>query len=642
MFQNSRLNDLLEYFLIHKKNIYSSELAKHFQISERTLRNNIHEINETLQEYNVQILLKRKEGYYLHADDVSSISVLEDIMGKREKYLDSADQRIRHLIIKLLYSDHYLSQDALADEVHVSINTIINYLRSIRDILSHYDLTLQNKANLGYLIKGDELKKRNCIINLITPSSQQYVLQFSNDQKTLLKHVNLETIRDIVIDFDRRYDLHFTDYNLKNLILHIALSISRVQAGKSLETYFTPQNQQLKALLNPLLAHIEIVFDVEFCIAEKNYIYSYYVSSTGVWNNQGNYCKYAQELVSKILNCIYEFYHIDIRTDAVILKDLNVHLQSILNARYYHQDKKNPLLETIRTTYILAYEITKTAVYQVFETEPLDLCEDEIGYIALHIGAAIERYFDAHDVSKKKVLVVYGNGYAEGSFLAAKLSTLFKDTLTIIGSLPSHELNDINFSNIDLIISTVPVKYFEKVPVIVVEIPLGKKDIENITKTILKENIHPISTITDLFSPSLFIRTTAKSRDEIIHILCTLLKEEGCIMDNFEQSVLKREAKISTAMDGVIALPHPLIMSSSKSRIAVSILENPVKWSKKDNAQIILMLALADDRKRDTRTLYDTLAIITNNPSLESLLLQSNSIQEFLQIMKNHITEDFY
>ncbi len=642
MFQSSRLNDILEHFLIHKGYIAPSKLAKQFQVSERTLRSDIREINKTLMDYHVQILLKRKEGYYLHTSDVSSIPVLEELLKKREKYLDSTDHRIHHLIIKLLYADNYLSQDDLAEEVYVSINTIINYLKSIRDILASHNLTLQNKANLGYLVMGDELNKRKCIMDLIASNSQQYALQFSNDQKELLKHINLETVKDIVIEFNRTYGLHFTDYNLKNLILQIVLSISRVQAKKPLDTYPLPQNQQLKDLLHPLISQIEESFRVELGIAERNYIYSYYISNTIEWDGQKDYSIYTRKLVQKILNYIYESYHIDIRNDTIIQKDLSQHLQSILNAKYYQQDKKNPLLETIKTTYILAHEITTTSVYQAFETEPFDLCEDDIGYITLHVGAAIERYFDTHYVSGKKAIIVYGNSYAEGSFLAAKLSTLFKGTLEIIGRYPSHELNDINCQHTDLIISTTPIKQFGKIPVIVVEIPLSKNDIENITKTVIKEHRHPIDTIMDLFSPSLFIRTTVKNREDIIHILCTLLKEEDCIIDTFEQSVLQRESKISTAMDGVIALPHPLTICSYKSRIAIGILEKPIRWSEKDQAQIILMLALADDRRKDIRTLYDTLVITTNNPVLENLLLQAVSTRDFLRILKENITENSY
>lgn len=643
MFQNSRLNELLKYFLTHKDYISPSILVRHFQISERTLRNDIRELNDGLKKEQAQILMKRGAGYYLDLRDPSLAFHLEESVNQKQDQLDSVDSRINHLIIKMLYANDYLSQDDLADEVFVSVNTIINYLKTIRVILSRYHLTLQNKANLGYLVIGKELDKRTCIIDLLTSNAQPYAFQFSGEQKALLNHVNLEKIKEAVMEFNRRSDLHFSDYNLKNLILHIALSVSRLKVEQPIHSYPVPRNPQLNQLLDPLIAYIEELFRITFPTAEKNYIFSHYVTSTNELLDQEHTSDYMCKLVMDILDCIYESYHIDLRTDIIILKDLRRHLQSILNAKYYQLRLKNPLLNTIRSNYIFAFEVTRTAVCQALADEPFQLSDDDIGYIALHIGAAIERYFDSRYLHRKRTLIVYGNGYAEGSFLAARITSLFKDVLEIAGRYPSHELDDKICENIDLIISTVPLKQINaSIPVVTVEIPLLRKDIENIAKTVTKEQLHPVSRFTDLFDPSLFVRSSAASRDEIIHILCTLLEKDGSISDTFESSVLERESKISTAMDGVLALPHPMTICSDRSRIAVAILAHPIKWSEKENAQIILMLSLADDKRKDIKALYDTFVAMANNPPLTHLLLQAASMQEFLQILIENIPEDAY
>lgn len=642
MFQNSRLNELLEYFLTHKEYVTSSKLVRHFDISERTLRNDIRVVNEELQKYGAQLLMKRKEGYYLQLDDPSAAELLRKKIKAKKVTLDSVDRRINYLIIKMLYADTYLTQDDLADEVYVSTNTIINYLKTIRLILSKYKLTLKTKANLGYLVIGDELSKRRCIIEILTSTSPHSVLYFSDEQNLLLNHVNLDMVKKIVMDFNQRCDLHFSDYNLKNLILHIALSISRLQAGWQLESYHIPDDPSLSSLLDPLIAHMEVCFQTSFTRSEKNYIYSHYISNTKELLDQRHNADYIHKLVDNILHYIYESYHIDLRSDMILVKDLGQHLQSILSAKYYQLNQKNPLLNTIRTNYILAYEITETAVYQTFENEPVKLYEDEIGYIALHIGAAMERYFESCYTHHKKTIIVYENGYAEGSFLAAKITSLFKDTLEIVGRYPSHELASVDFDGIDLIVSTVSLRQIDTVPVVVVEIPLLRKDIENLAKAITKEHVHPIDKIRHFFSPSLFINTSVRSRDEIIHTLCTLLRENVCVTDAFEASVLERETRISTAMDGVVALPHPMTICSKKSQIAIGILKEPIKWSEKDNAQIILMLALADDGKKNIKDLYDTFVAITYNTPLQNLLLRTESLEEFLQILKENIPEDAY
>ena len=341
MFQYTRLQDLLDYFLSHQGYISPSVLTRHFQISQRTLRSDIHNLNEELSGFGAQIIMKRSQGYALEIKEEQTRTLLENMLvNEEEKQLDSADKRINHIIIKMLYANTYLTQDELADEVFVSINTIINYLKTIRLILSKYQLTLQTKANLGYIVTGEEADKRRCIIDLITTNYQHYEFRFSQEQTALLNHVNLEQIKDIVMEFNRKNDLHFSDYNLKNLILHIALSISRLLVAKPIEEYAIPEHEALRTLLDPLITEIELDFQVVFTANEKNYIYSHYVSNTNELLDAQKNTEYIHNLVANILDSIFESYHFDLRSDLILEHDLTHHLQSILNARYYHLNKR--------------------------------------------------------------------------------------------------------------------------------------------------------------------------------------------------------------------------------------------------------------------------------------------------------------
>lgn len=641
MFQNSRLDALLEYFLTHQTYIPSSRLTRHFEISERTLRSDIQFINEELQKYQAQILMKRKEGYYLQTE-ASVRTLLEQQLQQKQNPLDSAEKRIHFLMLKLLYTQDYLSLDALADAVFVSINTILNYLKQIRQTLAAHQLSLHNKANLGYLVTGTELDKRKCIMQLLTAVSQSYAFQFTHAQKILPVSIDFPCIKELVMGFNQEQDIHFSDYNLRNLILQIGLVISRVQLHQGIESNVISNYQFLAPLLNPLMEKMENAFQIQLDAGERNYIYSYYLSSNGELLEPELHPADVHPLVERLLHYIYESYHIDLRTDTILSQDLSQHLQSILNAKHYQLSQKNPLLDTIRQNYILAYEITETAASQAFEAEPFVLSEDELGYIALHIGASMERYFDANHFHRKKALIIYENGYAEGSFLASRLTALFHGVLEITKKLPSHELNEEACREIDFIISTIALKQIEAVPVIVIEIPLLRKDIENISKAITREHVHPVNQITQFFSPGLFLRMRTGSREQVIHAMCSLLEADGGVSADFENSVLEREARISTAMDGILALPHPMTICSSKSRVAVCILEQPVAWSSKSTAQIVLMLALADDQKKEMKILYETFVAITSNPQLEQLLLSATNISEFLQLLITHIPEEEY
>ena len=641
MFQYTRLDDLLTFFLTHTECISPQKLAKDFEISTRTLRNDIRNINESLTSNHLQILMKRGEGYYLDGDKAQIQTLLETLSAGKEDQLDSADKRINHLIMFMLYANEYQSMDDLADEVFVSTNTIMNYLKTIRLILKQYHLTLETRSNWGYRIAGEEVDKRHCIIDLITSHYHHYALTFSKEQKALLNNVDLDAIKQIVLAFNREHHVSFSDYNLKNMILHIALSISRLHISSAIMEYEIPYKDSLEELLSPMIAIIEEEFELTFTPEEKRYIYSHYISNTNDLLDPQRDSNYIHTLVDHIIDFIYESYHFDLRHDLILEKDLCHHLQSILNAKCYSLNKRNPLINTIKRNYILSFEVTETAIKEVFAQEPFTLTEDEIGYISLHIGAAIERYFDAKQMHIKKAIIVYDSGYAVGNFIKAKLSTIFKDKLDITRIIPSNEVSTCDMNRIDFIISTLVLKDVT-LPTVVVELPLLRKDIEIITNQITLENMHPIDKITHFFDDDLFFHTSAASKEDIIHTLCEALRHKGYANEVFEASVLEREHKISTVMDGVVATPHPLLICTSTSKIAVAILDEPVVWSDKDHAQIILMMGLADDSKKDIEKLYDTFVFLMNNPPLQSLLFKAHSLQEFLGILKANIDSSEY
>lgn len=637
MFSYNRLQEIFTFLASQKGPLSPEELARKFQISKRTLRNDIRILNEELAPWNAKILTKRGNGYILEIPEDSLILLQNDTTP--DGSLDSVDKRINHIIIYMLYSDDFKTQDDLANEVFVSINTIISYLKTVRLILQKYDLTLKNKPNVGYKIEGSEMNKRNCIIDLVTSNYNAYVSKFSNEQQALLKDLEFEQIQELVTDFNKKNGMHFSDYNLRNLILHIALSVSRIQADQNMESHDFSVDSQTQNLLSPLIECIESTFHTRFSESEKNYIYSHYISNTNeLLNNHAN-IDYVHQIVSSIINMIYELYHFDLRSDYILERDLNHHLQSILNTHYLDLHKKNPLLNTIKNNYILSYEVTETVIKQVFKNEPFDLSDDEIGYISLHIGAAIERYFDLRNSKHKKVMILYDNGYATGSFLSAKISKLFSNNIDIIKVAPSNELEDMDLESVDCIISTVPLSN-TKIPCVTVEMPLLRKDIENITRALTMSNMHPVDQIQNFFDPKLFVHTHVHNKKEIIHILCELLRNAGYVDERFEKSVFERENKVSTVMDGVIAIPHPLEMCSLKSKIAIGILDEPIHWSGKDTAQIILMLGLSDESKKDIEKLYDTFVEMMHNPQLQSLLLKTENLNDFLQILKDHISLD--
>lgn len=634
LFPYGRLKEILSWFLSHEGFVTSAGLAKRFGISERTLRTDIHNLNDILKQYDSQIVQKRGQGYTL---ETCSFQLLRRLLSEaQDTALDTADKRINLLIMTLLYEKDYVSQNQLADTVYVSINTILNYLKAIRSILEGYSLRLLNKVNRGYKIEGSETDKRICIMDLLEGSLQEENFQFMREYHTMWEGIPMEEIQRIVLEFSQDNSFYFSDYSLRSLVWQIALSVSRMRSGNELKSYQAPEDARTARLLTPLMERLEKLLGVTFPQPEKCYLYSCYILNAANFPSEDINMDYVRGLVTRILQNIYDCYQIDVRDDAILVKNLTHHLHSILQSKYYQLNKKNPLLEVIRQNYLLFYEITETAVYETFQDEPFTMKADDIGYICLHVGAAVKRYFDARDIRKRRTVIVTPGGYSVGSFLETQLDSLFEDRLEIVGKTSFHELENYPLEGVDFIISTVPLKE-EKLPMVLIEIPLSKKNIEEIFREIVAGKAASSGWMDRLFRSDCFWRMKSRSREEVIHQMSAHLLKKGYVNENFEEEVLEREKRIPTVMNEVIAIPHPLQISARENVVAVGILEKPVSWGEGRQAQIILMLALSENYGKDVERLYDLLVDMMNHGVLQERLLESRSMKEFLDITEAYL-----
>ena len=193
MFQFGRLNEIFEYVTHHDYTLCKT-LSKKFHVTERTIRNDIQEINSQLAQNGAVIKMKRKYGYYI---EITSNVLFEKFKNQFAGYetqsieLDSPKDRIKYILIQLLSTNDYISLDEIMETIFISKNTLNNYIKSIKLIADKYNLEYITKANAGIKIIGSEEDKRKCIIDNITSSSyDEYLVKFTKEEKLFFKEIN--------------------------------------------------------------------------------------------------------------------------------------------------------------------------------------------------------------------------------------------------------------------------------------------------------------------------------------------------------------------------------------------------------------------------------------------------------------------
>lgn len=642
VFPYNRLNEIFDY--VRQDNIISANrLASLLHVTDRTIRSDIQIINEILEKNGSKIKLKRKTGYYIEINDQEKYnaflySIKQNKMNNLE--LDTSQDRIKYLLNILLYSNNYISLDDLADKIYVSKNTLQNYIKTLKNIFLKYNLEYISKTNVGIKVIGNENDKRKCLVeNVLSFNFQNYVTGFTKDEYTLFEGIDLDLLKQIIANKLTVAQIKTNDFNFKNLIIHFALMISRIQFDCYINT-----NNAIKIddnyanFINDIAKEIEEAFDITISEGEKKYIYSHLVANTRLNDLVSNDNK-IKALVEELLNNIYYDYNFDLRNDEILSHDLFLHFKSILNTKSLALNKRNPLLNTIKANFPLAFDITLTCITKIFNKPPYILTEDEIGYVSLHVGAAIERCFSG-SLQRKSVILVCGSGQATTRMLEARLNVFFKDKIMIVHRASYNEF--INYTkrellNIDFVISTIPLKS-NYVPTITVDFSLNNQNIEDISKFLTSISLDKMKKSNKFFDKNLFLHLDKiESKETLLKQMCHLMEEQNIVDNDYFDYVMERENLAKTNMNEIFALPHPMRLCAKDTKVAVAIIDEPLTWYKQDTVQIIFLLAIKQGDQQDIEHLYDIFIEIVNNPKLQQNIIHCHDFDSFINNLLDNI-----
>ena len=122
--------------------------------------------------------------------------------------------------------------------------------------------------------------------------------------------------------------------------------------------------------------------------------------------------------------------------------------------------------------------------------------------------------------------------------------------------------------------------------------------------------------------------------------LCDMLQDQGITDEAFLSSVLEREALSDTTMDPMFAIPHSLSPSSTETKVAVALLDQPLDWNAgSKEVRIVFLLAVQAGDRANIEYLYDLLLNITNNRRLQHDILASQDFTDFIAILDRKAQE---
>lgn len=638
---NARMRKILRELMEAEGIVTSEHLANVVQVTSRTIRNDLKELDTILKKHGGGIKSVRGTGYLLQIhDDTEFWKVLKEDSITLGGIPATPEARVHYLIKKLLLTDGYVKLENIANELYISKSTIQNDLKDVKKILQKYGIGLKKSPNYGLKVEGEELKLRFCISECIY-NHRETEFEWLTDEQGILPKEKIWSIRMIILDQMKENGLNLSDIAVKNLIVHIAIAYIRIQT----ENYVFIYNHELKEIYQQkeyqvaacIARKIEESLQVSFPEEEIAYIAIHLLGTrlTAYSNeDEEEFQRYLDrdifDLTIQILQMIQRKLNVDLLNDQELIFNLSLHLKPAISRYRYGMNFRNPMLDAIKTHYPVAFEAGIVAGKVVQEQLGFSIDEHEAAYLALHIGAAMERMIE--NKSAKRCVIVCASGVGSARLLHCKLESKFRGQLDIVATTEFYKLNEINFTSLDFIISTIPIAEALPVPVIEVNTILGEKDIEKI-ETILEDNCS-LADHEYTKEELVFLQQDFRTREEVLCFLADQLQRMELIGDDFLASVFEREALSPTSFGNFVAIPHPMTPQTNQTFWAICILQKPIVWSDK-YVQFVCLLSVEKESSADLKQMYQQLCRVIDDPMIVQQLVKCRTYPEFMNVFKN-------
>ena len=608
--------------------IDSSTLANYLNVSTRSIRKYVNEINS-----NGEFILSSKKGYKVNLNNncQTKVDSSENI---------SPDNRLNLILKELIVNSNGINIFDLSEELFVSPATIEGDIVKANKFIGSYNLKIKQSKFLLKLI-GNESAKRKLMSSIIFKETGSDFLSLFDVQK-IYQEYNLTKLKENIIYILKKYNLLINEYAINNILLHLMITIDRIKKNNYIDSVevvnYIDNNVDIN-IAKDISNFLESEYNITLTSAELYYLVFQLTNKTTVLNyNQmdtkslSNYIdEHFVKLTKKIIKNVYDLYLIDLSDEEFVVK-FTLHVKNLISRAKNNQVLRNQIPQKLKDSYPLIYDISVYICNQIQTLENVDIDEDEISYISLHVGS----FFDRQKLLEDKVLcaLITPNYYDLQFKIVRDLEKRFNESIEIIQIF--SDTHNLDFDNkVDMVITTLPINNRCPIPFVYVNPYLNRKDYDNIqskfTQIKDRKNILTVQNHLEMyFSESLFMKNIyLDSAKDYIKFMGNILYENKYVKPNYIDDVLIREKMSSTAFNNNVAIPHSMKMDALKTGVCLIVNDKPVKWGE-EKVQIIAMIPINEKEKEKFNYIFESFIEILSEWNNVKELTKADNYSSFM------------
>lgn len=633
MLQNTAHIVLLRVLLQQESPVTAKELADKLDVSIRTIKSYVAQINASASS---RVIYSGRMGY--HADRPRAIQLIGQ--GHEQAIPQNYQERSIFILRKLTVENKTnLTIFDICEELCVGYSTLKNDISKLNREYASSNTRIVQKGN-DLILEGSEADKRKLISRIIFSDASETLINLSILKQNFPSH-DVDCAADLVRHAFAGSEYFLNDFAYMNVVLHVLILVSRIRSGDSFSDIapswtLSPSEHTFS---NLLCSQIEEVFNIQLndqerhniaCFARSN---AYLIATHGVRELHNRVNEPIIKLCLELIKLVYSTYMVDLSSEQFLVP-FTLHIQNLIMRSGIRDAAPNPMLETIRRECPLIFDIATCIAMHVQKRLTITISDNEIAYLALHVGAEIERQKTSSDKVSCVMICPDYRGIAED--LYNRFLIRFSNYVELI-QVVSFEDDMCRDVSCDLIISTIPLNREHAAKTLCINPLTWEKSQHRIMHAIEqiyteRKNRILCEEFDTYFDERLFFaETNISERYRLIDMLCDHLESFGYVMPEYRFSVTCREEAASTAF-GHIAIPHSISMDALQTCVSVLISKEGIKWGT-TTVYVVFLVAMSGINMKEFRNVYEALVSLFDNDTMVQALKHVQSFEEFRELV---------
>ncbi len=507
-----RVRQILSVLLTEQEVLPVKNLAQKLNISKRTVQRELDYISYILKKYNINLCAKTGTGIWLEGDHYQKQLLLNQLENQNKMDFADKSERRKNLMLELLKDQTPKKLYYYANLFSVSEATISKDIERVEPWFQKYNIEIIRKQGYGVTLQGREKNIRLAIRefiskNMDSPTLNQLYKQsdISTPKAVGIKNIknryqllNEDILHRVKICFESIPDTRISrlaEESYIGLILHVTIAIERVIAGEFIE-----QNEELLSKLKQdedynlallIVFSLENEFGVEIPDIEIAFICLHIKGSKLQRTNSApdmishEHMQEINELVQGMIVAYDEQLASILEADEEFVMGLATHLRPALVRLRNHMLIENPHLKEIKESYTEVFERCVRVARFLKASTGCEIPETEVGFLALHFGAAMVR-LESEKTNKRVVNigVVCASGIGISRLMVSRLHNFLKNK-AILNAYAKTDLTQFVLEKNDFFVSSIELRDLD-IEVVQVNPLLPEEDLLRIDEVVHK------------------------------------------------------------------------------------------------------------------------------------------------------------